>query len=112
MASSVLIKLLTGRATEIEVASRAAIKVMTDRLAKAARNRHPGLKGASAELCEFSDMDETSCEDAASWLGDVVGMSSLDSSTTDRDKGVDIDYQGLQELFENVWVGLERLARA
>jgi hypothetical protein len=34
----------TGRATDIEVASRAAIRLTKQRLAKAALKRHPGLK--------------------------------------------------------------------
>ena len=49
-------KRLTGRATDIDVASSAAIKVMTAKLAKARLNRHPGLK-SSIELFDFSDAE-------------------------------------------------------
>jgi len=37
----------TGRATDSDVASRAAIRVMKQRLANAAMNRHPGLNASS-----------------------------------------------------------------
>ena len=72
------------------MASSAAISVMTLRLAKAIMNRHPGLKDASEESCDFSEMDGTFCEEAESWLGVDEGKSSLDSSLKDRTEGVDM----------------------
>ena len=77
---------LTGRATEIEVASRAAISVMTDSEAKAAKNRHPGLKvvADSSESTEVVDgfgeaasgfsVEVTSNLGSSLALSDVVDM--------------------------------------
>jgi hypothetical protein len=68
---------LTGRATEIEVASRAAISVMTDSEAKAAKNRHPGLK-AVADSSESIEVDDGFGEAASGFS--VEAMSNLGSS--------------------------------
>lgn len=52
--------MLTGRATDMDVASRAAIKVMMQRLRKAAMKRHPGLNFCGAEDVERSEVESLS----------------------------------------------------
>lgn len=47
---------MIGRATEIDVASRAAMRVMTQRLMKAAMNRHPGWNFSGAGDCDVSEV--------------------------------------------------------
>lgn len=87
---------LTGRATEIEVASRAAIKTMTQRLPKAAMNLHPGLK-ASGFSGLLSDAESGLAADAgASTLGSFGSDSSL-RSNEDLD-GVAIVYQSANRI--------------
>lgn len=51
---------LTGRATDMDVASRAAIKVMMQRLRKAAMKRHPGSNFCGAGDVEHSDVESLS----------------------------------------------------
>jgi hypothetical protein len=72
----------TGRATDIDVASSAAMSVMTARLAKARWKRHPGLN-ALAELCDFSDTGlglDGGGSGVSLSLGSMVWTASSDDS--------------------------------
>jgi hypothetical protein len=52
---------LTGKATEMDVASRAAISVMIHRLRNAAMNRHPGWNFSGIEEDDRSEVASLSC---------------------------------------------------
>jgi hypothetical protein len=51
---------LTGNATEMDVASRAAIRVMIQRLRNAAMKRHPGSNFSGFDDCDRSDVESLS----------------------------------------------------
>jgi hypothetical protein len=51
---------LTGKATDMDVASRAAIKVMIHRLRKAAMKRHPGWNFSGAGEADRFDAESSS----------------------------------------------------
>ena len=75
----------TGRATDIEVASRAAIRLMKQRLAKAALKRHPGLKVSDS-------WDEEAGSIGTSWKEESESRSGVGdtSSFVGIDECVDI----------------------
>jgi hypothetical protein len=70
---------LTGSATDRDVASRAAMRVMMQRLRKAAMNRHPGWN--------FSAGGDDNASDDESWRSVFWGTSSFGSSAGDWDDG-------------------------
>jgi hypothetical protein len=67
---------LTGKATEMDVASRAAIRVITHKLMNAAIKRHPGWN--------FSGVGEGDRSAFASFSGCVCRFSGFKSSFEDN----------------------------
>jgi hypothetical protein len=51
---------LTGKATDIDVASKAAMRVMTHKLTNAAMKRHPGWNFSGTGEVDSSDFESSS----------------------------------------------------